>query len=93
MLLLIDAPAGYLCRIARSDTLQISTDIKCFEKSLKCIVLTWKAKMIVCKIINIVEEMSDNDIVEYLQEAGSYKCKNSTIIDCTMTPQKGMYRK
>ncbi|CAJ0844162.1 6278_t:CDS:2 [Entrophospora sp. SA101] len=50
-------------------------------------------KMIVCKIINIVEEMSDNDIVEYLQEAGSYKCKNSTIIDCTMTPQKGMYRK
>ncbi|CAJ0833909.1 12859_t:CDS:2, partial [Entrophospora sp. SA101] len=94
MLLRMDAPAGYLCRITRSDTLQIPTDVKCFEQALKCIVLTWKAKMIICKTINIVEEMNDDDALEYLQEAGGYKHKNSTIIipDCPMTPRKRMCR-
>jgi hypothetical protein len=48
ILLYIDVPAGYFCRISRSDTLQIPTDIKCFEKVLKvhkCMVLAWKAKV------------------------------------------------
>lgn len=45
ILLRIDVPAGYICRITRSDTLQIPTDVKCFDEALKCIVLTWKAKV------------------------------------------------
>ncbi|CAG8652257.1 1218_t:CDS:2 [Gigaspora margarita] len=44
LLLRIDAPAGYMCRITRSETLQIPTDVRCFEEALKCMVLTWKAK-------------------------------------------------
>jgi hypothetical protein len=31
ILLRMDAPAGYICRISRSDTLQIPIDVKCFE--------------------------------------------------------------
>ena len=45
ILLRMDAPAGYVCRITRSDILQMPTNVKCFEQALKCIVLTWKAKV------------------------------------------------
>ncbi|CAG8707887.1 15299_t:CDS:2, partial [Rhizophagus irregularis] len=30
----------------RSETLQISTNVNCFENALKCMVLTWKAKVL-----------------------------------------------
>ena len=41
----MDVPAGYICRISRSDTLQIPIDVKCFENVLKCMILAWKAKV------------------------------------------------
>ncbi|CAI2191858.1 18201_t:CDS:2 [Funneliformis geosporum] len=96
ILLRMDAPAGYVCRITRSDTLQLPTNVKCFEQALKCIVLTWKAKAIIRKTIDIVEGTNDNDneddALEELQKAGVRKCKNDkdlTIIsNCIKTPQK-----
>ena len=41
----MDAPAGYICKVTRSETLQIPTDVKCFEEALRCMILTWKAKV------------------------------------------------
>ncbi|CAG8626910.1 12729_t:CDS:2, partial [Funneliformis mosseae] len=74
ILLRMDAPAGYVCRITRSNTLQMPTNVKCFEQALKCIVLTWKAKAIIRKTIDIVEGTNNNDnedgALEDLQEAG-----------------------
>ncbi|CAG8712180.1 7780_t:CDS:2, partial [Funneliformis caledonium] len=74
ILLRMDAPAGYVCRITRSNTLQMPTNVKCFEQALKCIVLTWKAKTIICKTIDIVEGTNNNDneddALEDLQKAG-----------------------
>lgn len=82
ILLRMDAPAGHVCRITRSDTLQMPTNVKCFEQALKCIVLTWKAKAIIRKTIDIVEGTND--------KAGVRKCKNDkdlTIIsNCIKTP-------
>ncbi|RHZ73769.1 hypothetical protein Glove_229g119 [Diversispora epigaea] len=89
ILLRMDVPAGYICRITRSDTLQVSTNINQFEKALKCLVLTWKAKMNVCKTIEIVEKMCDDDVLGDLQKAGARKHRDLTILsNCIMTPQK-----
>ncbi|CAG8591666.1 6887_t:CDS:2 [Ambispora gerdemannii] len=89
ILLRMDVPAGYICRVTRSDTLQVPTNVNQFEKALKCLVLTWKAKMIICKTIDVVEEMCDDDILEDLQGAGTRKHKDLTILpNCVMTPQK-----
>ncbi|CAG8502910.1 14391_t:CDS:2 [Cetraspora pellucida] len=89
ILLRMDVPAGYICRITRSDTLQMPTNVNQFEKALKCLVLTWKAKMIVRKTIEVVEEMCDGDTLEDLQEAGARKQRDLTILsNCIMTPQK-----
>ncbi|CAG8596403.1 1176_t:CDS:2 [Diversispora eburnea] len=71
ILLRMDVPAGYICRITRSDTLQVPTNVSQFEKALKCLVLTWKAKTIICKTIDVVEEMCDDDVLEDLQGAGT----------------------
>ncbi|CAG8628090.1 10850_t:CDS:2, partial [Diversispora eburnea] len=71
ILLRMDVPAGYICRVTRSDTLQVPNNVSQFEKALKCLVLTWKAKTIICKTINVVEEMCDDDVLEDLQGAGT----------------------
>ncbi|CAG8437886.1 1359_t:CDS:2 [Funneliformis mosseae] len=57
----MDVSAGYICRILRSDTLQILTDVKCFEKVLKCMILT-----IVSKTIDVVEGINDDDTLDDL---------------------------
>ncbi|CAJ0900874.1 3584_t:CDS:2, partial [Entrophospora sp. SA101] len=71
ILLRMDVPAGYTCRVTRSDTLQVPTNINRFEKALKCLVLAWKAKIIIRKTINVVEKTCDDDLLEDLQEAGA----------------------
>lgn len=89
ILLRMDVPAGYICRISRSDTLQIPIDVKCFENVLKCMILAWKAKAIVRKTIDVVEGIDDNDSLDDLQEAGVRKCENLTIVpNCVKTPRK-----
>ncbi|CAJ0866298.1 7646_t:CDS:10 [Entrophospora sp. SA101] len=89
ILLRMDVPAGYTCRVTRSDTLQVPTNINRFEKALKCLVLAWKAKIIIRKTINVVEKTCDDDLLEDLQEAGARKQKDLTIVpNCVMTPQK-----
>ncbi|CAG8665220.1 16580_t:CDS:2, partial [Gigaspora rosea] len=66
ILLRIDAPAGYMYRITRSETLQIPTDVRYFEEALKCMA-------IVRKTIDVIEGINNDDdhddILENLQEA------------------------
>lgn len=56
-------------------------------------VLTWKAKAIVRKTIDVIEGINDDgdhdDVLENLQEAGARKHKDCTIVpNCVRTPQK-----
>ncbi|RIB03522.1 hypothetical protein C2G38_2224821 [Gigaspora rosea] len=91
-LIRIDAPAGYICRVMRTDTLQIPTDVNCFNQALKCMSLAWKAKvsinisiittffetlMIIHRTIDVVERTNDNNnALEDLQNASVCKLKD-----------------
>ncbi|RIA87236.1 hypothetical protein C1645_828069 [Glomus cerebriforme] len=70
---------GYVCRISRSNTLQIltiPTDVKCFDKVLKCMDLTLESK-----------EINDDDVLDDLQEAGVHKYEDLTIVsNCIKIP-------
>ncbi|GES83206.1 hypothetical protein GLOIN_2v1741550 [Rhizophagus clarus] len=57
LLLRLDSPAGYTCRITRTKMLEIPSQIMQFgSKILPIIVLAWKAKMIVKDTIEFVEQ-------------------------------------
>ncbi|CAG8698341.1 14789_t:CDS:10 [Funneliformis caledonium] len=57
LLLRLDSPAGYTCRITRTKMLEIPSQIIQFgSKVLPIIVLAWKAKMIVKGTIEFVEQ-------------------------------------
>ncbi|CAG8778297.1 27150_t:CDS:2, partial [Gigaspora margarita] len=54
MLMRLDSPNGYTCRITRSPLYHLAEDVKNFEKNLEILVLTLKAKAIVKKTISLV---------------------------------------
>ncbi|CAG8685114.1 4347_t:CDS:10 [Rhizophagus irregularis] len=57
LLLRLDSPAGYTCRITRTKMLEVPSQIAQFgAKVLPVIMLAWKAKMIVKETIEFVEQ-------------------------------------
>ncbi|CAI2186908.1 17468_t:CDS:10 [Funneliformis geosporum] len=57
LLLRIDSPVGYTCRITRTKMLEVPSQIAQFgSKVLPVIMLAWKAKMIVKETIEFVEQ-------------------------------------
>ncbi|CAG8765385.1 8_t:CDS:10, partial [Dentiscutata erythropus] len=57
LLLRLDSPAGYTCRVLRTKMLEIPSQITQFgSKALPVIMLAWKAKMIVRDMIEFVEQ-------------------------------------
>lgn len=57
LLLRIDSPVGYTCRITRTKMLEVPSQIAQFgSKVLPVIMLAWKAKMIVKETIEFFEQ-------------------------------------
>ncbi|KAG2185102.1 hypothetical protein INT44_001892 [Umbelopsis vinacea] len=62
LMLVMDCPAGYVCRVLPAPTYSVPTSIKIFPALLKVIQLTWKAKALIRDMINEVESYTgDND--------------------------------
>ncbi|CAH1767987.1 9770_t:CDS:2, partial [Entrophospora sp. SA101] len=65
MMLRLDSPSGYTCRITRSKTFIIPSQVAEFgAKALPAILLAWVAKTIVANTIHLVEQGDENDINE-----------------------------
>ncbi|CAJ0910374.1 12781_t:CDS:2, partial [Entrophospora sp. SA101] len=56
MLIFVDIPKGYICRLTRSIVYEIPTKIKSFYKALELISAVWTAKLKVQRTISIVEQ-------------------------------------
>ncbi|CAG8713454.1 11809_t:CDS:10 [Funneliformis mosseae] len=62
LLLRLNSPAGYTCRITRTKMLEIPSQITQFgSKVLPVIMLAWKAKMIVKETIEFIEQKQYSD--------------------------------
>ncbi|CAG8527819.1 14129_t:CDS:2 [Acaulospora morrowiae] len=61
VLLRLDSPAGYVCRVLQSKSFSIATNIKEFVKTFPLISLTWKAKKIVENMISLIEQTNETD--------------------------------
>lgn len=101
VLLRLDSPAGYVCRVLRSKSFSIATNIKEFGKTLPLISLTWKAKKIVENMISLIEqtnetvdEETDEDQLRRLQDVcditplSPRKRKKVDLPTCLDTPSK-----
>ncbi|CAG8618387.1 1540_t:CDS:10, partial [Acaulospora morrowiae] len=100
VLLRLDSPAGYVCRVLRSKSFSIATNIKEFGKTLPLISLTWKANKIVENMISLIEktdetdESSEEDQLRRLQDIyditplPSRKRKKVDLPTCLDTPSK-----
>ncbi|CAG8618502.1 728_t:CDS:10 [Paraglomus brasilianum] len=96
LLLTLDSPTGYICRISRSNLLRIPSTVSEFGKRvLPVIMLVWKAKKIVCDTIEIMGNDDNNeDGLEALQRS----CDNDPrltpphqivcLLSCFDTPEK-----
>jgi len=75
LLLRLDSPAGYTCRISRTKMLTFPSTISEFgTKALPIILLAWKAKKIVSNVIKTMEQNDDDeDSLEALQNS----CENN----------------
>ncbi|RUS30221.1 hypothetical protein BC938DRAFT_479703 [Jimgerdemannia flammicorona] len=68
LLLRLDSPAGYTCRVSCSKLLEIPSQVAEFSsKALPVILLTWRAKTIVANMIWLVEEGNELDEENRLQ--------------------------
>ncbi|CAJ0764966.1 1047_t:CDS:10, partial [Entrophospora sp. SA101] len=56
MLIFVDIPKGYICRLTRSIVYEIPTKIMSFYKALELISAVWTAKLKVQRTISIVEQ-------------------------------------
>ncbi|CAG8719013.1 17313_t:CDS:2 [Funneliformis caledonium] len=96
VLLRLDSPAGYVCRVSRSKSFSIATNIKEFGKTLPLISLTWKAKKIVENMISLIEQTNetDEDQLQRLQDVyditplSPRKRKKVDLPTCLDTPTK-----
>ncbi|CAG8793502.1 17518_t:CDS:10, partial [Cetraspora pellucida] len=82
MMLRLDSPSGYICRISRSKSLNIPSQVEEFgAKALPCILLAWMAKTIVANVIRLVEQEDENNVNEedQLQQLLN-SCEASNII-------------
>lgn len=69
ILLRMDSPAGYMCRITRSKMLEIPPQIAQFgSKVLPVVMLAWKAKMIVKEMVEFVEKKQYTEDKENLDD-------------------------
>ncbi|RGB23765.1 hypothetical protein C1646_805911 [Rhizophagus diaphanus] len=67
LLLRLDSPAGYTCRITRTKMLEIPSQITQFgSKVLPVIMLAWKAK--VCLIIFVISQMIVKETIEFIEQ-------------------------
>ena len=67
-MLVMDCPAGYVCRVLPTPTYKIPTNIKSFPSILNVIELTWKAKVLIRDMINKVESYNFGDDEEPRQQ-------------------------
>ncbi|CAJ0641965.1 12991_t:CDS:2 [Entrophospora sp. SA101] len=96
MLLRLDSPIGYICRISRTKTYEIPTRINEFgKKVLPALVVALKSKMIVRNTIKLVEnnDYSKAEYLEYLQDCGEIAMKKTykrriNIPMCFQEPRK-----
>ncbi|CAB4407224.1 unnamed protein product [Rhizophagus irregularis] len=82
MMLRLDSPSGYICRISRSKSLSIPSQVEEFgAKALPCILLAWMAKTIVANTIRLVEQEDEDNVNEedQLQQLLN-SCEASNII-------------
>ncbi|CAG8649218.1 9688_t:CDS:2, partial [Paraglomus occultum] len=93
MLLLLDQPAGYICRVTRSKMEKVSEDVSQFPETLSVLTLILKAKMIIKEIICLLEGRTpetNNKFIKRLQQAGCDDVLNTkhSIPPCNTTPVK-----
>jgi len=70
LLLTLDSPTGYICRISRSKMLTVPSTVSEFgTRALPAIVLAWKAKKIVSNVIEMMTQNDDEDLFQDLQKS------------------------
>ncbi|GAB5593996.1 hypothetical protein Unana1_08896 [Umbelopsis nana] len=67
MMLVMDCPAGYVCRVLPTQTYKVPTSIKKFPSLLNVIQLTWKAKALIRDMINEVESYNSGNDGEHTE--------------------------
>ncbi|GAB5594013.1 hypothetical protein Unana1_08913 [Umbelopsis nana] len=67
-MLVMDCPAGYVCRVLPTPTYKVPTSIKTFPTLLNVIQLTWKAKALIRDMINEVKSYDNGNDGEHTQE-------------------------
>ncbi|RGB21936.1 hypothetical protein C1646_776959 [Rhizophagus diaphanus] len=94
MLIRLDSPSGYICRITRTPFYQIAEEVGQFGENLECFTLALKAKAIIKKTISLVEgkktSKTKSERKRKLQEVGkgSAVTANAQIYDCCNSPIK-----
>ncbi|KAI8576492.1 hypothetical protein K450DRAFT_256424 [Umbelopsis ramanniana AG] len=98
-MLLMDCPAGYVCRVLPTPTCKVPTTLNTFPSLLNVIKLTWKAKALIRQVIKDVERYNssnDGDSTEidvitsrYRTPPLSHGCKDKLYIpSCVTSPTK-----
>lgn len=98
-MMVMDCPAGYVCRILPTPIYKIPTSIRTFPSLLDVIQMVWKAKELIRRIINQVEsyntgnseELADIDVISSKYRTPSPPTSHKQrlyIPSCVSSPQK-----
>ncbi|KAF0354454.1 hypothetical protein F8M41_014993 [Gigaspora margarita] len=94
MLMRLDNPNGYICRVTRTPLYKIAEEIEQFGENLECFILTLKTKAIIKRTMLLVEGKNipkgKNERKRKLQEVGKGSAATVTtqIYDCFSSPNK-----
>jgi len=94
MLMRLDSPNGYICRITRTPLYQIAEEVEQFGENLEFITLILKTKAIVKRTMLLVEGKNNpkakKERKRKLQEVGKESAVMATtrIYDCVSSPKK-----